>query len=385
MTQVAEPRQPRRDGSDRAGFVSHWINGARVAGTSGRSGPVFDPATGEIARRVDFASVDEVDRAVAAASAAFPAWRAMSLSKRSEILFRIRNLVEAHRKDLAALLTAEHGKVPGRRPGRSGSRHGEHRVRMWRAAAAQGRLQRAGLEPASTCTRFGSRWASWPGSPRSTSRRWSRCGCSAMPSRLRQHVRPQAVREGPVGLAAHRRAAGRGRRARRRVQRRPGRQGGGRPAPRAPRHRGPELRRLDPDRPLHLRDGDSQRQARAGPGRGQEPHDRAARRGCRHGRRRRRLGRIRLGRRALHGHLGGGRGRRRGRPARLGDLGPAAQDQGRPRLRLVVRDGPADHPRASRPGGRLPRQRRGAGRHGRRRRAQGCLRSRAPASSSGRR
>jgi malonate-semialdehyde dehydrogenase (acetylating)/methylmalonate-semialdehyde dehydrogenase len=111
MTQVAEPPTPAP--SDHAGFVSHWINGARVAGTSGRSGPVFDPATGEIARRVDFASVDEVDRAVAAASAAFPAWRAMSLSKRAEILFRIRNLIEAHRKDIAALLTAEHGKVPG--------------------------------------------------------------------------------------------------------------------------------------------------------------------------------------------------------------------------------------------------------------------------------
>ncbi|HEY7826902.1 MAG TPA: aldehyde dehydrogenase family protein, partial [Candidatus Limnocylindrales bacterium] len=111
MTQVAEPPAPAP--SDRAGGVSHWIDGARVAGTSGRSGPVFDPATGEIARRVDFASVEEVDRAVAAASAAFPAWRAMSLSKRAEILFRIRNLIEAHRKDIAALLTAEHGKVPG--------------------------------------------------------------------------------------------------------------------------------------------------------------------------------------------------------------------------------------------------------------------------------
>jgi malonate-semialdehyde dehydrogenase (acetylating)/methylmalonate-semialdehyde dehydrogenase len=110
MTQVAEPR-PRSAESTAAGQVVHWIDGARVAGASGRSGPVFNPATGEIARRVDFASVEEVDRAVAAASAAFPAWRTMSLSKRTEILFRIRNLVEAHRRDLAALLTAEHGKV----------------------------------------------------------------------------------------------------------------------------------------------------------------------------------------------------------------------------------------------------------------------------------
>ncbi|MGH2513406.1 MAG: aldehyde dehydrogenase family protein, partial [Candidatus Limnocylindrales bacterium] len=110
MTQVAEPR-PTTDSVDATGQVVHWINGERVAGTSGRSGPVYNPATGEIARRVDFASVAEVDRAVAAASAAFPAWRALSLSRRSEILFRIRNQIDGHRTELAALLTAEHGKV----------------------------------------------------------------------------------------------------------------------------------------------------------------------------------------------------------------------------------------------------------------------------------
>jgi malonate-semialdehyde dehydrogenase (acetylating)/methylmalonate-semialdehyde dehydrogenase len=111
MTQVAEPittREPDRV-LDR---VHHWIGGQRVPGTSGRTGPVFDPATGRQAREVDFASVDEVDAAVAAARAAFPGWRATSLSKRTDILFRIRNLVDQHRKDIAALLTAEHGKVP---------------------------------------------------------------------------------------------------------------------------------------------------------------------------------------------------------------------------------------------------------------------------------
>jgi malonate-semialdehyde dehydrogenase (acetylating)/methylmalonate-semialdehyde dehydrogenase len=72
---------------------------------------VYDPARGVVARTVDFASVEEVDAAVAAAKAAFPAWRATSLSRRTDVLFRIRNLVEANRKELAALLTAEHGKV----------------------------------------------------------------------------------------------------------------------------------------------------------------------------------------------------------------------------------------------------------------------------------
>ncbi len=92
--------------------VPHWIGGARVAGTSGRRGPVFDPARGVVAREVDFASVEEVDAAVKAARAAFPAWRATSISRRTEIMFRIRNLVDAHRHELAAHLTAEHGKVP---------------------------------------------------------------------------------------------------------------------------------------------------------------------------------------------------------------------------------------------------------------------------------
>jgi len=109
MTQVAEPRPAAAASTPE--LVGHWIDGARSAGTSGRSGPIWDPATGQEARRVDFASVADVDRAVAAARAAFPAWRALSLSKRSEILFRIRNLVEAHRHEIAALLTAEHGKV----------------------------------------------------------------------------------------------------------------------------------------------------------------------------------------------------------------------------------------------------------------------------------
>ena len=108
MTQVAEPTADAAAGLER---VSHWIGGRRVGGTSGRSGPVYDPARGVVARTVDFASVEEVDAAVAAAKAAFPAWRATSLARRTDVLFRIRNLVEANRKELAALLTAEHGKV----------------------------------------------------------------------------------------------------------------------------------------------------------------------------------------------------------------------------------------------------------------------------------
>ena len=110
MTQIAEPTA-RPEAVVPEDVVTHWIGGRRAAGASGRRGPVYDPATGRVARTVDFASIEEVDAAVASAKAAFPAWRATSLSKRTEVMFRIRNLVETNRRELAALLTAEHGKV----------------------------------------------------------------------------------------------------------------------------------------------------------------------------------------------------------------------------------------------------------------------------------
>ncbi len=91
--------------------ISHWIDGAVVEGTSGRSGTVFNPATGEQAARVDFANEAEVDAAVAAAKEAFPAWRATGLGRRAEVLFHLRELIDANRKEIASLLTAEHGKV----------------------------------------------------------------------------------------------------------------------------------------------------------------------------------------------------------------------------------------------------------------------------------
>ncbi|HEY2217737.1 MAG TPA: CoA-acylating methylmalonate-semialdehyde dehydrogenase [Gaiellaceae bacterium] len=91
--------------------ISHWIGGAIRKGESGRSGTVFNPATGVQTGAVDFASVEEIDAAVQAAKAAFPAWRALSVARRAELFFRIRELFDAHREEIARLLTAEHGKV----------------------------------------------------------------------------------------------------------------------------------------------------------------------------------------------------------------------------------------------------------------------------------
>jgi malonate-semialdehyde dehydrogenase (acetylating)/methylmalonate-semialdehyde dehydrogenase len=91
--------------------INHWISGGAYAGQSGRSGPVFNPATGRQAGAVDFATAEEVDRAVQAAKAAAPAWRALSIAKRAELLFAIRELFHARREEIAKILTAEHGKV----------------------------------------------------------------------------------------------------------------------------------------------------------------------------------------------------------------------------------------------------------------------------------
>ena len=91
--------------------ISHWIGGQVVAGESGRSGPVYNPATGVQTGAVDFASVEEIDRAVQTAKEAFPSWRRLSLSRRAELMFRIRELVHTHREDIARFLTLEHGKV----------------------------------------------------------------------------------------------------------------------------------------------------------------------------------------------------------------------------------------------------------------------------------
>ncbi len=91
--------------------IPHWIDGARRASTSGRTAPVTDPSTGAQTAQVALASVAEVDDAVAAAKAAFPAWRDTSMARRTAILFRYRELLDQNRLALAELISAEHGKV----------------------------------------------------------------------------------------------------------------------------------------------------------------------------------------------------------------------------------------------------------------------------------
>jgi malonate-semialdehyde dehydrogenase (acetylating) / methylmalonate-semialdehyde dehydrogenase len=91
--------------------ISHWIGGKGVTGTSGRTGPVYDPATGEQTHEVDFASVEELDAAVQAAKEAFWSWRSTSLSKRADMFFRLRELLDARKPELARIVSSQHGKV----------------------------------------------------------------------------------------------------------------------------------------------------------------------------------------------------------------------------------------------------------------------------------
>ena len=108
MTEVAEPRE---QAAQAVKHISHWIDGAPVKGSSGRSGPVYNPALGAQTGEVAFASPEEIDAAVQAAKRAFESWRTVSLSRRTDIFFRIRKLLDEHREDIAKILTAEHGKV----------------------------------------------------------------------------------------------------------------------------------------------------------------------------------------------------------------------------------------------------------------------------------
>jgi len=91
--------------------ISHWIDGRNTPGTSGRTAPVYNPATGRRSAVVALASGAEVDAAVATALAASKDWRHASLSKRSGVLFAFRELLHQRTDELAAIVTAEQGKV----------------------------------------------------------------------------------------------------------------------------------------------------------------------------------------------------------------------------------------------------------------------------------
>ncbi|MFM1844769.1 MAG: hypothetical protein RI917_87, partial [Actinomycetota bacterium] len=91
--------------------VPHFIGGVEVNSQSGRTAPVFDPALGKETKQVALANQDEINLAISTAKKAFPAWRDMSLARRQQIIFNFRELLNAKKSELAAIITAEHGKV----------------------------------------------------------------------------------------------------------------------------------------------------------------------------------------------------------------------------------------------------------------------------------
>ena len=93
------------------GVLPHWKDGAPFAGASDRTAPIYDPATGAVTKHVTLASRADADAVIAAAAAAFPTWRDMSLARRTQVLFRFRELLNQRKHEAAAIITSEHGKV----------------------------------------------------------------------------------------------------------------------------------------------------------------------------------------------------------------------------------------------------------------------------------
>ena len=193
--------------------IGHFIAGKPVAGTSGRFGDVFNPAAGELTGRVALANAAEVDKAVAAAAAAWPAWAATPPLRRARVMFKLKELLERDRKELSACITAEHGKVLSDADGEvqrglevvefaCGIPHllkGEFTEAVGTGIDAWSIRQPLGVVAGITPFNFPAHGAvvDDPGG-----------------ARLRQLLHPEAVGEGPVGVADARRAAARGRRCR---------------------------------------------------------------------------------------------------------------------------------------------------------------------------
>ena len=250
MTTVAEPTVPS---ATSPGRVSHWIGGRVVAGSSGRQGDIYDPATGatDPPRRLRLGSGTR--RCRRGCQGGLPGL-AGDLAEQAD-----GHPVQDPEPRRGPPPRAR--GPPDRRtrqgpvgcPRRDRARPREPRIRVRHPEPAQGRLLRAGEHrrgrlpdpPAARC-RGRHHAVQLPGDGPDVDVRDGH--------RDRQHVHPQALGEGPLGLDVPGRVPPRGRRPRRRVQRRARRQGRGRCHPRPPGHRRGQLRRLDADRPLHLRD-----------------------------------------------------------------------------------------------------------------------------------
>ena len=292
--------------------IGHFVGGKEVAGTSGRFGDVFNPNTGEVQAKVAFAKHSEVEHAIAVAELAQPAWAATNPQRRARVLFKFLELVQKEFDSLAKLLSSEHGKTVPDSKGdiqrglevvefACGIPHllkGEFSEFAGPGIDLFSLRQPLGVVAGITPFNFPAMIPMWKFAPALA------CGNAFI---LKPSERDPSV---PMRLAE---LLDRGRAAGRRAQCGQRRQGGGRYAAHRSAHPGDRLRRIVGDRRIHLLDRLRQRQTRAVLRRRQEPHGGDA--GCRHrpggGCAHRR--RLRLGRRALHGGVGGGAGRQEDR------------------------------------------------------------------------
>ncbi len=196
-------------------ITGNFIGGKTVISSSNETMPVYDPATGKAVREVTVSTAQEVSEAIQVARDAFDSWSRTTPLRRARVLFNFKMLLEQHVEELAGIIVSEHGKVWSDALGEltrgmevvefaCGIPHlikGEYSSDVGTGVDSYSLMQPR---------------AWWQGSPRLTSRRWCRCGCSAGAG-LRQQFRPQAARAGADGRRASGRAAERGRSAGRRV------------------------------------------------------------------------------------------------------------------------------------------------------------------------
>ena len=233
--------------------IGHWIDGRRVAGTSGRYGDIFNPSVGERSGRVAFASAAEIDAAVQAARAALPGWADTTPLRRARLLFRLKDLLEQHSDELAALISAEHGKTLADAKGEvvrgievvefacgiPQLLKGEFSENVGTGVDLLSFRQPLGVCAGITPFNFPAMVPLWM-FPMAIA-----CGNTFV---LKPSEKDPSC---PLKIAEIAQGGGR---ARRRAQRRQRRQGGGRRAPDPSGDRRRELRRLDPDRRVHLQD-----------------------------------------------------------------------------------------------------------------------------------
>ena len=259
--------------------ITHLVDGAAWEGTAERTSPVFNPATGEQTGVLDLASADLVDEVVATApSRPGPGvGRGISLAKRTQVLFAFRELLNERKQEIAALITAEHGKVLSDAARRGDPWPRGRRVRLRHPAPAEGRLHRERLDqgrrlldpPAASASSPSSRPFNFP----AMVPMWFvpiaiACGNAVVLKPSEKD--PSAA----LAVAALWKEAGLPDGVMNVVQRR---QGGGRRPAHPPRHQVGVVRRLHPDRQVRLRDRHRARQAGPGPRRREEPHARPAR------------------------------------------------------------------------------------------------------------